>query len=282
MNKTALSLLLKGISQYRLLTAEEERKYIQLAHNGDIKARNKMVKHNMRLVVNISRNYINRGIELEDLIQEGTEGLIDSINKFDLNSEYKFSTYAYYWIMQRVYRLVQDKSKTIRVPGYVYENMKRILTAQEELYAKGVHPTPAKIAEHLKMDEKKVNVAMSHMVHNLSLEYEYDKSEFLNKLEQNTYCAPEAKCLENEEMNERKRAIFDALETLSEKAQNVLILRYGLDGKSEGRTLKEVATIIGCSKERVRQLERRALETLREGGGRTERRRRLKQYANVS
>lgn len=275
-------MLLKGISQYQLLSVQEERKYLLLAQQGDLKARNIMVKHNMRLVVNISRNFINRGVELDDLIQEGAEGLIDSINKFDLNSKYKFSTYAYYWIMQRVYRLVQDKSKTIRVPGYVYENMKRILTAQEELYAQGIHPTPKKIADHLKMDEKKVNVAMSHMVHNLSLEYEYDKSEFLNKLEQNTYSAPEEKCLENEEMNERKRAIFDALETLSEKAQDVLILRYGLDGKSEGRTLKEVATIVGCSKERVRQLEKRALETLREGGGRTERRRRLKQYANVS
>lgn len=280
MTKSALTMLLEGISQYKLLSEDEERKYLNLAQEGDKEARDIMINHNLKLVVNVGKRFNNRGVDLEDLIQEGSEGLIVAIERFDLESDYKFSTYAYYWIMQRVYKVVQDKSRTIRVPVYIHEMINRISIAKEELHTNGIVPSVEAIAQFIGEEERKVKVAMRHMKRNLSLEYEKENSEFSNTIKQNTFEQPETMYEDSEEVNERKRAILDALETLSYRAQQVLILRYGLDGegKNDGRTLKEVSEMVGISKERVRQIEKKALETLREGGGRTDRRRRLREY----
>ncbi|MED4285470.1 sigma-70 family RNA polymerase sigma factor [Priestia megaterium] len=278
MTKSALTMLLEDISPYKLLNEEEEKAYLSLAQEGDREARDIMINHNLKLVVNVAKRFNKRGVELEDLIQEGSEGLIVAIERFDLNSGYKFSTYAYYWIMQRIYKVVQNKSRTIRVPVYIHEMINRISIAKEELYAQGKKPTVDAIAKLIGEEERKVKVAMRHMKRNLSLEYEKENSEFSNTIEQETFDRPEVKFEQSEEVNECKRAIFDALDTLSDRAQEVLILRFGLDGVSEGRTLKDVSEIVGISKERVRQIEKKALETLREGGGRTERRRRLREY----
>lgn len=280
--RSSLTMHLDNISEYNLLTEEEEKLYLSQAQNGDENARNIMVNHNLKLVVNVAKRFNKRGVELEDLIQEGSEGLIVAIERFDLSSGYKFSTYAYYWIMQRIYKVVQNKSRTIRVPVYIHEMINRISLAKEEIYAKGENPTVAAISKYIGEEARKVKIAMRHMKRNLSLEYEMmENSAFSNTIEQETFDKPDVKYEQTEEVNERKRAIMDALDTLSERAQEVLILRYGLDGEDgsgERRTLKDVSEIVGISKERVRQLEKKALETLREGGGRTERRRRLRDY----
>lgn len=280
MTKSALTMLLEAISHYKLLDEQEERNYLAKAQEGDKEARDLMINHNLKLVVNVAKRFNNRGVEMEDLIQEGSEGLIVAIERFDLNSDYKFSTYAYYWIMQRIYKVVQNKSRTIRVPVYIHEMINRISIAKEKLFTEGISPTVEAIAKEIDEEPRKVKVAMRHMKRNLSLEYEKENSEFSNTIEQNTYDQPEEKFEQDEEVGERKRAIFDALDTLSDRAQQVLILRYGLDGEGskDGRTLKEVSELVGISKERVRQIEKKALETLREGGGRTERRRRLREY----
>lgn len=280
MTKSALSMLLDDISQYKLLNEEEEKHHLRLAQEGDKESRDVMINHNLKLVVNVAKRFNNRGVELEDLIQEGSEGLIVAIERFDLKTDFKFSTYAYYWIMQRVYKVVQNKSRLIRVPVYIHELINRISIAKEELYANGEMPTLELIAAHTGEDLRKIKAAMRHMKRNLSLEYEKENSEFSNTIEQETFDRPDVKFELNENLNDRQRAIFDALDTLSDRAQEVLILRFGLDGisSSDGRTLKEVSEMVGISKERVRQIEKKALETLREGGGRTERRRRLREY----
>ncbi|WP_088362439.1 sigma-70 family RNA polymerase sigma factor [Bacillus cereus] len=278
MTKSALTMLLEGIAQYDLLTAEEERDYLQKAQRGDIDARDIMIQHNLKLVVNVAKKFNNRGVDLEDLIQEGSEGLIVAIQRFDLASEYKFSTYAYYWIIQRIYKVIQNKSRVIRVPVYIHEIINRISLAKEQLCKNGEKVTVSSIAETIGESEKKVKMAMRHMKRNLSLEYEKENSEFSNTIEQKTFELPEIQFEKNEEDIDRRKAIFDALDTLSSRAQEVLYYRFGLDGKPEGRTLKEVAELIGCSKERVRQVEKKALQTLKAGGGRTERRRRLREY----
>lgn len=280
MTKSALSMLLDDISHYKLLNEEEEKHHLRLAQEGDKESRDVMINHNLKLVVNVAKRFNNRGVELEDLIQEGSEGLIVAIERFDLKTDFKFSTYAYYWIMQRVYKVVQNKSRLIRVPVYIHELINRISIAKEELYANGEMPTLELIAAHTGEDLRKIKAAMKHMKRNLSLEYEKENSEFSNTIEQKTFDCPDVKFELNENFNDRQRAIFDALDTLSDRAQEVLILRFGLDGisSSDGRTLKEVSEMVGISKERVRQIEKKALETLREGGGRTERRRRLREY----
>jgi RNA polymerase sigma factor (sigma-70 family) len=280
MTKSALTMLLESISQYKILDENEEREYIARAQNGDKKARDIMINHNLKLVVNVAKRFNNRGIDMEDLIQEGSEGLIVAIKRFDLNSDYKFSTYAYYWIMQRVYKAVQNQSRTIRVPVYIHEMINRIALAKEKLISNGFNPTVELISKEIGEEPRKVKVAIRYMKRNLSLEYEKENSEFSNTIEQTTFDQPEEKIEQDEETVERKKAIFDALDTLSDRAQQVLTLRYGLDGKGseDGRTLKEVSELVGISKERVRQIEKKALETLREGGGRTERRRRLREY----
>lgn len=271
-------MLLEDIARYDLLTAEEERDYLQKAQNGDVDARDIMIQHNLKLVVNVAKKFINRGVDLEDLIQEGSEGLIVAIQRFDLESEYKFSTYAYYWIIQRIYKVIQNKSRVIRVPVYIHEIINRISLAKEELCKNGEKATVSNIAEAIGENEKKVKMAMRHMKRNLSLEYEKENSEFSNTIEQKTFELPEVQFEKSEEDMDRRKAIFDALDTLSSRAQEVLYYRFGLDGKPGGRTLKEVAELIGCSKERVRQVEKKALQTLKAGGGRTERRRRLREY----
>lgn len=282
--KNGMSLLMERVREYELLEPDETMKYIKMAQEGDLEARNKMINHNLRLVVNIAKDYINRGVELEDLIQEGVEGLIVAIERFEIDRGIRFSTYAFQWIRQRVYKMVQDKSRTIRVPVYIHEIINRVTIAREKLLMQGKdNPSTKEIADLIGEEERKVKIAMKHLKMNLSLEYEKDRSDFTNLIEQNMFTVPEAKFEESQYVGDRKKAIFDALETLSDRQQKVLIYRYGLDQKDEDgfskmRTLKEVSEIIGISKERIRQLEKKALETLKEGGGRTDRRRRLREF----
>ncbi|MGF7535649.1 RNA polymerase sigma factor RpoD/SigA [Bacillus mexicanus] len=283
-NKNSLSLLMERVKEYGLLEEHQANKYIKMAQEGDLEARNKMITHNIRLVVNIAKDYADRGVELEDLIQEGVEGLIIAIEKFEIERGNKFSTYAFQWIRQRVYKMVQDKSRTIRVPVYIHEIINKVSRAREKFLIEGKdNPSTKEIADYIDVEERKVKIAMKHLKMNLSLEYEKDRSDFTNLIEQKTFIEPETKFAESQFVSDRNKTIFDALETLSDRQQKVLIYRYGLDQKDEDgfskmRTLKEVSDIIGISKERIRQLEKKALETLREGGGRTNRRRRLREF----
>lgn len=281
--ESSLTLFLEQISGYRLLTSDEERTYITQAQQGNTEARDIMIKHNLKLVVDISKSFMNRGVEIEDLIQEGTEGLMLAIEKFDLDTNFKFSTYSYYWIMQRVYKSVQSKSRNIRVPAYIHSLINKIIVAKDTLIEKELPPTIENITNFLNEDIEKVKVAYSHINWDLSWDFTLDDSVGIqDSFEQQTFVTPDKACLQNDFEKVRRNAIADALDTLSERAQEVLTLRYGLDEPDslKGRTLKEVSEILGVSKERIRQIEKRALETLQAGGGRTDRRRRLREFVH--
>ena len=259
----ALAIYLKEIGQIPLLKEDEERELGRKAAEGDEAARHRLEEANLRLVVSIAKHYTNRGVALMDLIQEGNLGLMRAVEKYDYTKENKFSTYASWWIKEAMQRSIDQQSREIRVPVHVAENMKRVQkTARELLQELGREATPKEIAEKMgDRSEEDVKNILTYLQNPVSLETpvgENGEDSLGDMVEDKTEATPE----EAMEVLVRREEVQELLSTLSDRERQVVKLRYGL-GENKTHTLEEIGEQIGVTRERVRQIEARAMEKMR-------------------
>ena len=255
-----LKLYVRQIGDGPLLTAQEERELARRKDEGDEEAKKKLIESNLRLVMSITRNYVNSGVPLLDLIQEGNLGLIRAVEKFDYKMGYKLSTYATWWIRQAVTRAIADQGRTIRLPVHVVDQVRRVMRARRVLTQKlNRDPLPHEIAKESGFDVKRVNELLDLVEDPVSLETPVGDGDSMygDMLEDVNAEQPELV------LGELLRGVElqVALEKLSDRMRHVLELRFGLAGETP-KTLEEVGTELGVTRERVRQLESRALREL--------------------
>jgi RNA polymerase primary sigma factor len=259
----ALQLFLNEAARWPLLTAEEEIELAKAIERGDPAAKERMVNSNLRLVVSIAKRYQGHGLTLLDLIQEGIIGLIRAVEKFDWRKGYKFSTYATWWIRQAVQRGVGNKARAIRVPVHVLDRERRLLRVEQELAAKlGRTPTDDELAKAAKLSRKQLLQVReaARVVTSLDKPIGDDDAGSLGDI---VAVAPEHEHEGELSVDLREAAVHQALMHLSERERTLIRLRFGLDGEnSRPHSLEEIGKIMGVSRERVRQLERDALERL--------------------
>ncbi|OFI06757.1 RNA polymerase sigma factor SigA [Clostridium acetireducens DSM 10703] len=257
-----MRLYLKEIGAIELLSREEEVSLAKKIENGDNKARETLLKSNLRLVVCIAKKYIGRGLPLLDLIQEGNLGLMKAIDKFDYKKGFKFSTYATWWIKQSISRAIADKSRAIRLPVHINENVNKLNKASKKLYQKlGRAPDIDEIAECMDMPLEYVKKLMRVSKTPLSLELPID-DQGNSKLED---FIPDYENASPEEIAEHsmlKKQLLDVISTLNPREEKILKLRFGLEN-GEAKTLDEVSKEFNLTKERIRQIEKRALLKLK-------------------
>ena len=253
---------LKEISKIPLLTYEEEKKLALRIKDGDQKAVDTLVEHNLRLVVSIAKHYTGCGLSLLDLIQEGNVGLIEAAKKYDVDKGFRFSTYATWWVRQKIGRALSDQSRSIRVPAHIAElvsKIKKIMgTMTQEL---GRTPTEEEIAKKLNVEVDKVKVAldMSQAISSLDVPVGEDEETTIGDLQAD----PSVKNLMANLIDEANRQIIETVfATLNEREANVLRLRFGMN-VNHAYTLEEVGSELGITRERVRQIETRALRKMR-------------------
>ena len=260
MTTDSLQLFLNEAGRYPLLTAAEEVELAKAIERGDRAAKERMVNSNLRLVVSIAKKYQGHGLSLLDLIQEGIIGLIRAVEKFDYRKGFKFSTYATWWIRQAVQRGVANKSRTIRIPVHIVEREQKIARAERELVAKlGRQPTDQELAKEAKLPLKQVREVKSaaRAVTSLDKPIGEDDSGSFGDL-----FAGEVHTDEEVEINLRQETLRKALDELPDRERMVLDLRYGLAGDGEPMSLEAIGRRLGITRERVRQIEANALETL--------------------
>ena len=264
---------LKDIGKVPLLTSEEEVDLAIRISNGDIAARQRLSEANLRLVVSIAKRYLGRGMQFLDLIQEGNLGLIKAVEKFDYTKGFKFSTYATWWIRQAITRAIADQARTIRIPVHMVETINKVKKVQSQLlHQNGHEPTPDEIADEIDMPVDKVREIMRVAQEPVSLETpigEEEDSHLGDFIPDNDAPAP-ADAASHTMLREQ---LADVLSTLTPREEKVLRLRFGLeDGRS--RTLEEVGKEFNVTRERIRQIEAKALRKLRHPS----RSRKLKDY----
>jgi RNA polymerase primary sigma factor len=256
-----LKLYVRAIGDGPLLTPAEERELARRKDEGDEQAKKKLIESNLRLVMSITRNYTKAGVPLLDLIQEGNLGLIRAVEKFDYKMGYKLSTYATWWIRQAVTRALADQGRTIRLPVHVADQVRRLMRARRQLAQKlNREPTTAELAHESGFPEKRVDELLDLVEDPVSLETPVGDGEsmYADLIEDVNSDRPDdttAKKL-------RGRELAEALLRLNPRMRRVLALRFGLDGE-QPQTLEEVGAGLGITRERVRQLESRALRELR-------------------
>ncbi len=257
-----LKLYVRQIGDGRLLTAAEERDLAQRKDEGDEDAKRRLVEGNLRLVMSITRNYTRAGVPLLDLIQEGNLGLIRAVEKFDWRMGYKLSTYATWWIRQAVTRALADQGRTIRLPVHVADQVRRVMRARRVLSQKlNREPRLPEIAKESGFPESKVRDLLELVEDPISLETPVGDGEsvYSDLIEDENAELPEETTAE--EM--RSRELTNALARLNPRMRLVLARRFGLDGQTP-KTLEQVGSELGITRERVRQLESRALRELRQ------------------
>ena len=253
---------LKEIGKIPLLTSEEEIELAQAIEQNNEDARRRLAEANLRLVVSIAKKYVGRGMLFLDLIQEGNLGLIKAVEKFDYRKGYKFSTYATWWIRQAITRAIADQARTIRIPVHMVETINKLIRISRQLVQElGREPLPEEIAQEMNITEDRVREILKIAQEPVSLETpigEEDDSHLGDFIEDHEAQAPaDAAAFEL-----LKEQLEDVLDTLSAREEKVLRLRFGLDdGRS--RTLEEVGQFFGVTRERIRQIEAKALRKLR-------------------
>ncbi|HEX6701629.1 MAG TPA: sigma-70 family RNA polymerase sigma factor [Gaiellaceae bacterium] len=256
-----LKLYVRQIGDGRLLTPAEERELARRKDEGDEAAKRRLIECNLRLVMSITRNYTKAGVPLLDLIQEGNLGLIRAVEKFDYRMGYKLSTYATWWIRQAVTRALADQGRTIRLPVHVAEQVRRLMRARRTLTQKlNRDPTMAELAKESGFPERRVEELLDLVEDPVSLETPVGDGEsmYADLIEDVHSDQPD----ESTAKRLRSAELADALERLNPRMRHVLALRFGLDGQPP-QTLEEVGAGLGITRERVRQLESRALRELR-------------------
>jgi RNA polymerase primary sigma factor len=256
-----LKLYVRQIGDGRLLTRDEERELARRKDAGDDAAKRRLIEANLRLVMSITRNYTKAGVPLLDLIQEGNLGLIRAVEKFDYRMGYKLSTYATWWIRQSITRALADQGRTIRLPVHVAEQVRRLLRARRQLAQKyNREPTQVELAKESGLTEQKVHDLLGLVEDPVSLETPVGDGEsiYSDMIEDVNSDDPD------ETTSRRLRAVelAHALTHLNPRMRRVVALRFGLDGEIP-QTLEEVGVGLGITRERVRQLESRALRELR-------------------
>ncbi len=257
----SLRLYLRSIGRVQLLTAEEEVCLAKRIERGDGSAKQQMIEANLRLVVSIAKGYLGRGLNLLDLIQEGSLGLIRAVEKFDYRRGYKFSTYATWWIRQSVTRAIADKGRTIRIPVHMVERLNKVIYAERSLIQQlGRDPTPAEIAAELEYSIHEVREVLRMAQQPVSLEKpigDEEDSELADFVEDATAESPFE--IASEAM--RRQSVGQVLASLPRREREVLEMRYGITG-DRVRTLDEVGRAFNITRERVRQIESRTLKKL--------------------
>lgn len=253
---------LKEIGKVPLLTAEEEIELAKRMEQGDEEAKRKLIEANLRLVVSIAKKYVGRGMLFLDLIQEGNMGLIKAVEKFDYTKGYKFSTYATWWIRQAITRSIADQARTIRIPVHMVETINKMIRVSRQLLQElGREPTPEEIGEEMDMSADKVREIMKIAQEPVSLETpigEEEDSHLGDFIEDEDAPAPASAA----SFILLKEQLDDVLHTLTDREKRVLELRFGIeDGRP--RTLEEVGKEFGVTRERIRQIEAKALRKLR-------------------
>lgn len=253
---------LKEIGVVPLLSNEEEKELAIAVENGDLEAKQRLAEANLRLVVSIAKRYVGRGMQFLDLIQEGNMGLMKAVDKFDYSKGFKFSTYATWWIRQAITRAIADQARTIRIPVHMVETINKLVREQRNLLQElGQDPTPEQIAERMEMTPEKVREILKIAQEPVSLETpigEEDDSHLGDFIEDEVIENPvdyTTRVVLREQLDE-------VLDTLTDREENVLRLRFGLDdGKM--RTLEDVGKVFNVTRERIRQIEAKALRKLR-------------------
>jgi RNA polymerase primary sigma factor len=257
----ALQLFLNEAGRYALLTAEQEVELAKRIERGDKEAKDLMINSNLRLVVSIAKKYQGHGLSLLDLIQEGIIGLIRAVEKFDWRKGFKFSTYATWWIRQAVQRGVANKSRTIRIPVHIVERETKLARADRELTAKlGRPPTEDELAKAAKLPLKQVREVReaARAVTSLDKPVGGEADTALGDL-----FGDEAAHVDEEvHVSLAEEALHKAVRSLPDREQQVVKLRYGLDGDQDPKSLEEIGRRLGLTRERVRQIEANALERL--------------------
>ena len=264
---------LKEIGRVPLLTMEQELELARAAQAGDADARRKLSEANLRLVVSVAKRYAGRGLPFLDLIQEGNLGLIKAVEKFDYRKGYKFSTYATWWIRQAITRAIADQARTIRIPVHMVETINKLIRVSRQLLQElGREPTPEEIAEEMKMPVDRVREILKISQEPVSLETpigEEEDSHLGDFIQDDNVPVP----ADAAAFTLLKEQLIEVLGTLTEREQKVLRLRFGLDD-GRARTLEEVGKEFNVTRERIRQIEAKALRKLRHPS----RSRKLKDY----
>ena len=264
---------LKEIGKVSLLTADEEIELAKRMEQGDEEAKKRLAEANLRLVVSIAKRYVGRGMLFLDLIQEGNLGLIKAVEKFDYRKGYKFSTYATWWIRQAITRAIADQARTIRIPVHMVETINKLIRVSRQLLQElGREPTPEEIAEEMNMPVERVREILKISQEPVSLETpigEEEDSHLGDFIQDDNVPVP----ADAAAFTLLKEQLVEVLSTLTDREQKVLRLRFGLDD-GRARTLEEVGKEFNVTRERIRQIEAKALRKLRHPS----RSRKLKDY----
>ena len=264
---------LKEIGKVPLLTADEEQELAQRMENGDEEAKKRLAEANLRLVVSIAKRYVGRGMLFLDLIQEGNLGLIKAVEKFDYRKGFKFSTYATWWIRQAITRAIADQARTIRIPVHMVETINKLVRVSRQLLQElGREPTPEEIADKMDIPVDRVREIIKISQEPVSLETpigEEEDSHLGDFIQDDNVPVP----ADAAAFTLLKEQLHEVLGTLTEREQKVLKLRFGLDD-GRARTLEEVGKEFNVTRERIRQIEAKALRKLRHPS----RSRKLKDY----
>lgn len=263
MPDSSIKLYMREMGAIPMLSFEEEKHYAELAAHGDQNAKNKLVESNLRLVVSLAKHYQGCGLSFQDLIQEGNIGLIKAVEKFDVSKGFRFSTYASWWIKQAISRALADQSRTIRVPVHIVENISKVKKAERELIPKlGREPSVEDIAAALNMTVEDVKDIKTYMQDTTSLDIqvgdEDDGTTIGSFIEDTNFISPIDSMMEKAD----QETINAVLDTLPSREADILRSRFGI-GTGKPMTLEEIGQVYDLSRERIRQLEAKALRKLR-------------------